>query len=101
MPQPLIKAIAAKMAPRILLATGQTEIYPATMSFDALATPGRDANYWGISGLVCETAVMNDAGDLLPAGEVGEIVHRGPNSHDPDRAPWIMEDTTGRAGQRR
>jgi long-chain acyl-CoA synthetase len=79
MPQPLIQAIAAKMAPKILLATGQTEIYPITMSFDALANPGRDANYWGISGLACETAIMDDDGRLLPAGEVGEIVHRGPN----------------------
>lgn len=79
MPQPLIQAIASKMAPHILLATGQTEIYPITMSFDPLANPGRDANYWGLSGLACETAIMNDDGDLLPPGEVGEIVHRGPN----------------------
>jgi len=79
MPQPLIQAIASKMAPHILLATGQTEIYPITMSFDPLANPGRDANYWGLSGLACETAVMDDEGRLLPAGEVGEIVHRGPN----------------------
>lgn len=79
MPQPLIQAIASKMAPHILLATGQTEIYPITMSFDPLANPGRDANYWGLSGLACETAIMDDDGRLLPAGEVGEIVHRGPN----------------------
>jgi len=79
MPQPLIQAIATKMAPHILLATGQTEIYPITMSFDPLADPGRDANYWGLSGLACETAIMDDEGHLLPAGEVGEIVHRGPN----------------------
>jgi long-chain acyl-CoA synthetase len=79
MPQPLIQAIASKMAPHILLATGQTEIYPITMSFDPLANPGRDANYWGLSGLACETAVMDDEGHLLGAGEVGEIVHRGPN----------------------
>jgi long-chain acyl-CoA synthetase len=79
MPQPLIQAIASKMAPHILLATGQTEIYPITMSFDPLANPGRDANYWGLSGLACETAVMDDEGHLLSAGEVGEIVHRGPN----------------------
>lgn len=79
MPQPLIQAIASKMTPHILLATGQTEIYPITMSFDPLANPGRDANYWGLSGLACETAIMDDEGRLLPAGEVGEIVHRGPN----------------------
>jgi len=79
MPQPLIQAIAGKMAPHILLATGQTEIYPITMSFDPMANPGRDANYWGLSGLACETAIMDEEGRLLGAGEVGEIVHRGPN----------------------
>ncbi len=79
MPQPLIKAIAAKMAPHLLLATGQTEIYPITMSFDPLANPEREANYWGISAATCETAVMDDEGKLLPNGQVGEIVHRGPN----------------------
>jgi long-chain acyl-CoA synthetase len=79
MPQPLIQAIVSKMAPHILLATGQTEIYPITMSFDPLANPGRNANYWGLSGLACETAIMDDAGKLLGANEVGEIVHRGPN----------------------
>jgi long-chain acyl-CoA synthetase len=79
MPQPLIQAIASKMSPHILLATGQTEIYPITMSFDPLANPGRDANYWGLSALACETAIMDDDGRLLPRGEVGEIVHRGPN----------------------
>ena len=79
MPQPLIQAIAAKMAPHILLATGQTEIYPITMSFDPLGNPGRDANYWGLSGVACETAIMDDDGNLLSAGQVGEIVHRGPN----------------------
>jgi len=79
MPRPLIAQIAQVMSPNIVLATGQTEIYPVTMSFRPVEHPERDANYWGISSTVCETAVMDDEGRLLPAGEVGEIVHRGPN----------------------
>ncbi len=79
MPRPLIAQIAKLMSPNIALATGQTEIYPVTMSFRPLENPERDANYWGLSSTVCETAVMDDEGRLLPAGEVGEIVHRGPN----------------------
>lgn len=79
MPRPLIAQIAKAMSSNILLGTGQTEIYPVTMSFRPMDNPDRDANYWGISGTVCETAVMDDEGHLLPAGEVGEIVHRGPN----------------------
>jgi acyl-CoA synthetase (AMP-forming)/AMP-acid ligase II len=29
--------------------------------------------------IVNETAIMDDEGNLLPPGQVGEIVHRGPN----------------------
>ena len=78
-PTPLIAQIAARMSDNILLATGQTEIYPATMMFKALEHPELDANYWGTSFIHCETAVMDDDGRLLGRGEVGEIVHRGPN----------------------
>ncbi len=79
-PTPLIAQIAARMSDNILLATGQTEIYPATMTFRPLLNPGRDANYWGQSVVTCETAVMDDDGRLLGPGQVGEIVHRGPNA---------------------
>ena len=78
-PKTLIPQIAERMCPNIMLATGQTEIYPATMTFLPMAHPGRDANYWGTSMVTCETGVMDDEGHLLGAGEVGEIVHRGPN----------------------
>ena len=79
MPRPLIAQIAQVMSPNIVLATGQTEIYPVTMSFRPVENPERDANYWGISSTVCETAVMDDEGHLLPPGQIGEIVHRGAN----------------------
>ena len=36
-------------------------------------------SYWGVSAMINDTAVMDDAGNLLGDGEVGEIVHRGPN----------------------
>ncbi|MCW5638012.1 MAG: AMP-binding protein [Rubrivivax sp.] len=78
-PAPLIAQIAARMSGNLLLATGQTEIYPGTMTFRPLDNPGRDANYWGTSLVTCETAVMDDAGRLLGPGQPGEIVHRGPN----------------------
>ncbi len=78
-PAPLIAQIAARMSDQVLLATGQTEIYPATMTFRPLEHPGRDANYWGSSLITCDTAVMDEDGRLLGPGEIGEIVHRGPN----------------------
>ena len=78
-PKPLIAQIAQRMSENVVLATGQTEIYPATMMFKALEHPELDANYWGTSFIHCETAVMDDDGRLLGPGEVGEIVHRGGN----------------------
>lgn len=79
MPRVLVDRIAAAMCSDIVLVTGQTEMYPVTMSFRPVEHPHRDANYWGTSTVVCETALMDDDGRLLGPGEVGEIVHRGPN----------------------
>ncbi len=39
----------------------------------------RFGNYWGESLIVNETAIMDDDGNLLPRGQAGELVHRGPN----------------------
>jgi len=79
MPRPLVGMIASRMSPNIMLVTGQTEIYPITMNFRPVEHPELDANYWGVSTVVNETAIMDDDGRLLANGEVGEIVHRGPN----------------------
>lgn len=79
-PKPLIKQIAERMTRNVMLATGQTEMYPGTMSFLPLAHPELDANYWGTSLAHNETAVMDDEGKLLGEGEPGEIVHRGANA---------------------
>src|SRR5574340_340992 len=79
-PKPLIAQIAQRLSPNVLLATGQTEIYPATMTFRPLDHPDLDANYWGTSLAHNETAVMDDEGRLLGEGQPGEIVHRGANA---------------------
>jgi long-chain acyl-CoA synthetase len=78
-PKPLIAQIAERLTRNVMLATGQTEIYPPTMTFQPLMHPGLDANYWGISLIHNETAVMDESGRLLGPGEPGEIVHRGAN----------------------
>lgn len=78
-PKPLIAQIAERLTPNVLLATGQTEIYPPTMAFAPLQHPELDANYWGTSLIHNETAVMDDEGRILGPGEPGEIVHRGAN----------------------
>ena len=89
MSRSLLGAIEERFAPRILLMTGQTEMYPVTMTFQPLMHPDLDANYWGVSTPLCETAIMDESGKLLVAGEIGEIVHRGQSAmlgyfKDPD-----------------
>ena len=79
-PKPLIQQIAERLTPNVQLATGQTEMYPGTMTFKPLEHPGLDANYWGSSLPHNETAVMDDDGQLLSEGQPGEIVHRGANA---------------------
>ncbi|OJH33716.1 AMP-binding protein [Cystobacter ferrugineus] len=61
------------------LASGQTEMYPATTIFKPEQQLKRFGSYWGETVVTNETAIMNDEGRLLGRGEVGEIVHRGPN----------------------
>jgi long-chain acyl-CoA synthetase len=71
----LIKELDANFA----LGTGQTEIYPATMMFKPEEQLRRFGSYWGVSSLINDTAVMDEEGNILPKGQIGEIVHRGPN----------------------
>ncbi|MBU0971865.1 MAG: AMP-binding protein [Proteobacteria bacterium] len=61
-----------------MLGTGQTECFPPTNIFRATQFPEKQGNYWGSSNLVLDTGVMDEKGNLLPPGAVGEIVWRGP-----------------------
>jgi long-chain acyl-CoA synthetase len=58
--------------------TGQTEFLPSTNSFKPKWQLKKQGNYWGESTLIVDTRIMDDAGNLLPPGQVGEIVWRGP-----------------------
>lgn len=61
-----------------ILGTGQTECFPPTNMFRASRHLDKQGNYWGDSNLVVDTAVMDDQGNLLEPGQIGEIVWRGP-----------------------
>ena len=54
-------------------------MYPATTMSQPEVQLERFGNYWGESLIVNETAIMDDDGNLLPRGQAGELVHRGPN----------------------
>lgn len=79
MAETLLRRLIAEFCPNYALATGQTEMYPLTMAFRPEEQLKRFGSYWGVSALINDTAVMDEAGQLLGPGEVGEIVHRGPN----------------------
>lgn len=79
MPRTLLEALIAGFCSNFALASGQTEIYPQTVMFRPEQQLQRFGPYWGESAVINDTAIMDGEGLLLPKGEVGEIVHRGPN----------------------
>lgn len=79
MAETLLRRLITEFCPNFTLGSGQTEMYPMTALFrpeDQLRCFG---SYWGIGSVLDDIGIMDDAGKLLPPGEVGEIVHRGPN----------------------
>lgn len=79
MARPLLERCIAELCPNFVQPSGQTEMYPATTMSQPDRQLKRFGNYWGESMIVNETAIMDDDGNLLPRGQVGELVHRGPN----------------------
>lgn len=63
---------------RKVLGSGQTEVVPATTFQRAEHRHGKNAS-WGVSSPTVRTRIMDPVGNLLPPGEVGEIVYRGPH----------------------
>ncbi|WP_174811761.1 class I adenylate-forming enzyme family protein [Salinadaptatus halalkaliphilus] len=64
------------------LGSGQTEAYPPTCTYHPEWQLEKEGNYWGTALPNTDIAIMDDDGQLLPDGEVGEIVYRGPNVMD-------------------
>jgi len=79
MSESLLRRLIDTFCPQFMLASGQTEMYPLTVLFRPEEQLRRFGPYWGVTSILNDTAVMDDQGRLLGEGEVGEIVHRGPN----------------------
>ncbi|MGQ0699923.1 MAG: AMP-binding protein [Panacagrimonas sp.] len=79
MPETLLRRLIERFCPQFMLASGQTEMYPLTVAFRPEEQLRRFGPYWGVSSILNDTAIMDDEGRILGRGEVGEIVHRGPN----------------------
>ena len=79
MGRPLLERAMKEFNAGFSLTSGQTEMYPATTLSQPDRQMERFGNYWGEATMVNEAAIMDDDGNLLPVGEIGELVHRGPN----------------------
>ncbi|MBA1149248.1 long-chain-fatty-acid--CoA ligase [Ectothiorhodospiraceae bacterium WFHF3C12] len=78
MPEERLKAIH-ELFPNadVVLGSGQTEFTPAT----CMQRPEHQwskAPTWGTATVMTRVGIMDDEGNLLPRGESGEIVYRGP-----------------------
>ncbi len=79
MAKTLLIRLLKEFCPTFALTSGQTEMYPITVMFRPEQQLQRFGNYWGEAAMVNDLAIMDDDGNVLPDGEIGEIVHRGPN----------------------
>ncbi len=78
MPESLQRECMEKITPNIGLGFGQTEMSPTASTFkpeDQL----RKAGSLGNSSIFVEIEIMDEAGNILPRMQVGEIVYRSPH----------------------
>lgn len=76
----LLQRLMREFCPHFALGSGQTEMFPMTVYFPPEQQLRRSGNCWGQATPVNDTAIMDPDGQLLGAGQVGEIVHRGANA---------------------
>lgn len=78
MPEERLKAIH-DLFPNadVVLGSGQTEMTPAN-TFQRPEHQWNKAGSWGPPTAMTRTAIMAEDGRLLPHGEIGELVYRGP-----------------------
>ena len=67
-----------EICPRFALSSGQTEVYPSACVFKPEYQFSKKGQYWGQQALTAEFQIMDDEGKLLPRGQIGELVVRGP-----------------------
>jgi len=109
MPDDLIRRCLAGFGCDFALLFGQTEMSPITTLF----RPEHQLSHIGAVGtplLGVQVAIMGPGGDLLPPGETGEIVYRGPSTmsgylYDEDATDqafaygWFHSGDVGRFGE--
>jgi len=71
--------LTGELCPSFALGSGQTEAYPASCIFKPEYQLTKSGPYWGEPALIDDMAIMDESGNLLKQGEIGELVMRGPN----------------------
>ncbi len=78
MPEERLKAIHALFPNAdVVLGAGQTEFTPAACRQRAEHQWSKAAS-WGTATAMTRIGIMDEEGNLLPRGEIGEVVYRGP-----------------------
>ena len=70
--------LADKKGIALYLNSGQTEFFPPTNYCKPYWQLKKRGNYWGTPGLMVDGGIMDEEGNILPPGQIGEIVWRGP-----------------------
>jgi fatty-acyl-CoA synthase len=76
-PQSLVDAVTARGVP-VLQVYGSTETCPIAV-YTRLGGDLSRAGSTGLPGLLCEARVVDESGQDVPSGALGEILVRGPN----------------------
>ncbi|HEY8488178.1 MAG TPA: AMP-binding protein, partial [Thermaerobacter sp.] len=77
----------------VVLGSGQTEFTPPTVFQRPHHQDTKPAS-WGLPTVMTDVRIMDDQGNLLPRGQVGEIVYRGPQCMT---AYWNNPEATAEA----
>ena len=78
MDTPTLRKLEATFGCSFMIGSGQTETAAVSTVLQGKWSGIKQGNYWGEAALLTDMMIMDDHGNRLPSGEVGEIVWRSP-----------------------
>ena len=80
MDAPTLKKLNEVFGCPFITGSGQTEINGIATIMDEAWVSAKEGNIWGDGSIASDQTVMDDQGNFLPGGEVGEVVWRSPQT---------------------
>lgn len=80
MDAPTLNRLEAAFGCGFITGSGQTETAAVATILDPAWAAVKEGNIWGDGSILSDQAVMDDAGNILPPHEIGEIVWRTPQA---------------------